>query len=263
MISRPDRGGSGRWGGRQWLGCAAATAVLNRPSRKARLDPATIRCPCRFDGGTLHGGNALSPVLKSAGAPVGTGPLVIRKANAHCPARQGKIDSFQAIRNRIANTGRSSMAVNRIRHQWPEGQRRRRARHAAAVDRARAPQTQRHQIRLRHRPVRRLHRPCGRPRGALLPGHRIAGRGQARHHHRGAFARRPIIRCSAPGSPSRCRNAATASPARSCRRRICWRRNKKPTREQIVEHMDGNLCRCGTYPRIVRAIQRAARESVT
>src|ERR1700690_1505381 len=37
--------------------------------------------------------------------------------------------------------------------------------------------------------------------------------------------------------------------------------NKKPTREQIVTHMDGNLCRCGTYPRIVRAIQRAAREA--
>ena len=36
--------------------------------------------------------------------------------------------------------------------------------------------------------------------------------------------------------------------------------NKKPTREQIVAHMDGNICRCGTYPRIVRAIQRAARE---
>jgi len=37
--------------------------------------------------------------------------------------------------------------------------------------------------------------------------------------------------------------------------------NKKPTREQIVAHMDGNLCRCGTYPRIVRAIERAAREA--
>jgi isoquinoline 1-oxidoreductase alpha subunit len=37
--------------------------------------------------------------------------------------------------------------------------------------------------------------------------------------------------------------------------------NKKPTREEIVAHMDGNLCRCGTYPRIVRAIQRAAREA--
>src|SRR3974377_2323795 len=35
--------------------------------------------------------------------------------------------------------------------------------------------------------------------------------------------------------------------------------NKAPTREDIVAHMDGNICRCGTYPRIVRAIQRAAR----
>ncbi len=36
--------------------------------------------------------------------------------------------------------------------------------------------------------------------------------------------------------------------------------NKKPTREQIVAHMDGNICRCGTYLRIISAIQRAARE---
>ena len=34
----------------------------------------------------------------------------------------------------------------------------------------------------------------------------------------------------------------------------------KPTRAQIVEHMSTNICRCGTYPRIVRAIERAARE---
>ncbi len=37
--------------------------------------------------------------------------------------------------------------------------------------------------------------------------------------------------------------------------------NKNPTREDIVAHMDGNICRCGTYPRIVRAIERAAREA--
>ena len=37
--------------------------------------------------------------------------------------------------------------------------------------------------------------------------------------------------------------------------------NKNPTREQIVTHMDGNICRCGTYPRIARAIERAAREA--
>ena len=37
--------------------------------------------------------------------------------------------------------------------------------------------------------------------------------------------------------------------------------NMKPTREQIVTHMDGNICRCGTYTRIVRAIERAAKEA--
>src|SRR5262252_7018055 len=36
--------------------------------------------------------------------------------------------------------------------------------------------------------------------------------------------------------------------------------NKNPTRQQIVEHMDGNICRCGTYLRIISAIERAARE---
>ena len=35
----------------------------------------------------------------------------------------------------------------------------------------------------------------------------------------------------------------------------------RPTRAQIVSHMNGNLCRCGTYNRIVSAIERAARES--
>ncbi len=37
-------------------------------------------------------------------------------------------------------------------------------------------------------------------------------------------------------------------------------KTRRPTREQIVAHVDGNICRCGTYPRIVRAIERAARE---
>jgi isoquinoline 1-oxidoreductase subunit alpha len=32
----------------------------------------------------------------------------------------------------------------------------------------------------------------------------------------------------------------------------------KPTREEIVAAMDGNICRCGTYTRIIAAIQRAA-----
>ena len=31
-----------------------------------------------------------------------------------------------------------------------------------------------------------------------------------------------------------------------------------PTEEQIVASMNGNVCRCGTYPRILAAIRRAA-----
>ena len=35
----------------------------------------------------------------------------------------------------------------------------------------------------------------------------------------------------------------------------------KPSRAQIVAHMDGNICRCGTYNRIIAAIERASREA--
>jgi isoquinoline 1-oxidoreductase alpha subunit len=34
----------------------------------------------------------------------------------------------------------------------------------------------------------------------------------------------------------------------------------KPSRDQIVEHMDGNICRCGTYHNIIAAIQLASKE---
>jgi isoquinoline 1-oxidoreductase alpha subunit len=33
-----------------------------------------------------------------------------------------------------------------------------------------------------------------------------------------------------------------------------------PTRAEIVEQMSANICRCGTYPRILRTIERASRE---
>jgi nicotinate dehydrogenase subunit A len=37
------------------------------------------------------------------------------------------------------------------------------------------------------------------------------------------------------------------------------RQNPDPSRQEIVEYMDGNICRCGTYPRIIAAIRMAAR----
>lgn len=39
-------------------------------------------------------------------------------------------------------------------------------------------------------------------------------------------------------------------------------KNAKPSREDIVKHMDANVCRCGTYPRIVNAIELAAGKEV-
>jgi len=36
------------------------------------------------------------------------------------------------------------------------------------------------------------------------------------------------------------------------------RANPHPTAEQVVQALQGNICRCGTHPRIIEAIQRAA-----
>ena len=35
---------------------------------------------------------------------------------------------------------------------------------------------------------------------------------------------------------------------------------RNPSRQEIVEYMSPNICRCGTYVRIARAIERAAKE---
>lgn len=39
------------------------------------------------------------------------------------------------------------------------------------------------------------------------------------------------------------------------------KQNPKPDREEILTYMNGNLCRCGTYMRILKAIQIAAQTS--
>jgi len=34
--------------------------------------------------------------------------------------------------------------------------------------------------------------------------------------------------------------------------------NPNPSKEQIVQSLQGNICRCGTHPRIIAAVQKAA-----
>lgn len=36
-------------------------------------------------------------------------------------------------------------------------------------------------------------------------------------------------------------------------------KNPQASRAEIIQHMNGNLCRCGTYTRIVKAIETAAK----
>lgn len=37
------------------------------------------------------------------------------------------------------------------------------------------------------------------------------------------------------------------------------KKNAAPSEEDIISGMQGNICRCGTYPRIVKAIQEASK----
>lgn len=40
---------------------------------------------------------------------------------------------------------------------------------------------------------------------------------------------------------------------------VFLKRNPRPTEEQIKKGLNGNICRCGTHYRIVRAVKRASR----
>ena len=66
------------------------------------------------------------------------------------------------------------------------------------------------------------------------------------------------IPSSRPGWPKTFRSAATASPDKSCPRSRCSSKKSNPTDADIDDAMSGNICRCGTYQRIRKAIHRAA-----
>jgi hypothetical protein len=119
------------------------------------------------------------------------------------------------------------------RHQRQGGFGERRAGDPAAVGAARRADADRHQVRLRHGPVRGLHGACRRPADPLV---RDAGRGGRAPRSPPSRAWAARIRCSRPGSSTTCRSAATASRARSCRPRLL-EQNKAPTDEDIDNAM--------------------------
>ncbi len=83
---------------------------------------------------------------------------------------------------------------------------------------------------------------------------------QVDHDDRRASARR---RHAAPAckrrssSTTRC-SAASARPDRSSPAIALLAENPNPTEDDVRRGMSGNLCRCGTYPKILRAVLAAA-----
>ena len=125
---------------------------------------------------------------------------------------------------------------------------------------ARASQTDRHEIRLRHR-VAAAPAPCT-----------STGSADALLHHPDVDGRRrsvTTIEGLSPDGSHPLQKAWIAEQVPQCgycqsgqimQAAALLARNKTPSRAEIVEHMDGNICRCGTYLNIISAIQRAARE---
>jgi aerobic-type carbon monoxide dehydrogenase small subunit (CoxS/CutS family) len=71
----------------------------------------------------------------------------------------------------------------------------------------------------------------------------------------------------APGAPHALQDAFVAEDAAQCgfctpgqlmAAAALLSTNHDPTDAEVVAAMSGNLCRCGTYPKIVRAVRRAA-----
>ena len=68
------------------------------------------------------------------------------------------------------------------------------------------------------------------------------------------------------GAPNSIDSDVTALPQRTTDRSktaSLLSKNPNPTKDEVVAHMDGNLCRCMTYSRIQKAIMRAASEMRT
>jgi len=72
------------------------------------------------------------------------------------------------------------------------------------------------------------------------------------------FLRIAAMRLQRPGSRSTVPQCGYCQSGQSCPRRALLKTNPKPSDADIDAAMSGNICRCGTYPRIRKAIHRAA-----
>jgi len=98
----------------------------------------------------------------------------------------------------------------------------------------------------------------GRPvRSCLLPLSAVAGRSVMTIEGLSADASHPLQRAWIKEQVPQCGYCQSGQIMQAA---ALLANNPSPTRAEIVDHMDEVLCRCGTYGRIIRAIERAAVE---
>jgi len=98
----------------------------------------------------------------------------------------------------------------------------------------------------------------GRPvRSCLLPLSAVAGRSVMTIEGLSADASHPLQRAWIKEQVPQCGYCQSGQIMQAA---ALLANNPSPTRAEIVDHMDEVLCRCGTYGRIIRAIERAAAE---
>ena len=107
-------------------------------------------------------------------------------------------------------------------------------------------------------PVRRLHRAPARPAGALVPDAGLGG-GQRRPSRRSKGCRRTApIRSSVAWQEIDVPQCGYCQAGQIMSAAALLAATPKPTDADIDRAMAGNVCRCGTYPRIREAIHKAA-----
>ncbi len=98
----------------------------------------------------------------------------------------------------------------------------------------------------------------GRPvRSCLLPLSAVAGKSVKTIEGLSADASHPLQRAWIKEQVPQCGYCQSGQIMQAA---ALLANNPSPTRAEIVDHMDEVLCRCGTYGRIIRAIERAAAE---
>ena len=97
----------------------------------------------------------------------------------------------------------------------------------------------------------------GRP-GALLQHSGIARRWKRGHHHRRALDRTGIIRVQRAWLEIEVPQCGYCQSGQIMSAVALLEKTPNPADDDINRAMSGNICRCGTYPRIRRAIHRAA-----